>query len=230
MAKLSGIALSTLGAVQWGRPERGHDPYPRVMKTTAEKILAVKPALELMAPGRNIDSTGTIRRLQALVAIGWSQNRLAKQLGMLRSNFGAMMRADQCTAARALAVRDLYNRCWNQPQTGTEWHSKTAATRARNHAANLGWMPPMAWDDDTIEDPNTVPDLGLKPKLRDTIADDVEFLHTTGASRDEIAARLSASWETIERQLHRIDRADIIALVKTDTRNNARQARKGKAA
>lgn len=231
IAKLTGLALSTVGAIRWGRSERGHAPYPRVKQTTAAKILAIKPSLENMSPGHNTDSTGTVRRLQAIVTIGWSQARLANQLGMERSNFGTLMTGDLCTAKRALAVRDLYEKCWNQPQTGTDWHSKASATRAINLAAKAGWVPPMAWDDDSIDNPATIPDRGGRLKLRDTIGDDVEFLTETGTHRDEIASRLgAASWETVERQLLRVGRKDLVAQVKTDTRDNARQARKGHAA
>ncbi|AYN57459.1 helix-turn-helix DNA binding protein [Arthrobacter phage Constance] len=231
ISKVSGIALSTVGQLIWGRKERGHKPYPRVMKSTAEKILAVKPQMELMAPGRYIDSTGARRRIQALVAIGWSQSRLAKQLGMDQGNMSIFMAGEQCTVKRALAVRDVYNRNWNQPQEGHDWRSRIAANRARNYAKARGWVPPLAWDDDTIDDPAAQPDLGIKQKLRDTIADDVEFLHGTGANREEIAERLGAStWDTVERQLHRIGRGDLVALVKTDTRDNARKASKGRAA
>jgi transcriptional regulator with XRE-family HTH domain len=230
LAALTGMSHSTVSAVVYGRTERGHTAYRRVHKTTAAKILAIKADLTNMAPNRYIDSCGAVRRIQALVAIGWSQQRLAKMLGMNRSNFSTFMNADQCTVRRALAVRDLYDKRWNEPQTGTEWHSKTSATRSRNHAKARGWAPPLAWDDETIDDPAAKPDLGTKLKLRDTIADDVAFLAKTGATREEIADRLNRAWDTIERQLHRINRADIIAMVKADTRDNARHASRGKRA
>ncbi len=227
LASLAGLSYSAVSAIVYGRSDRGHAPYPRVHATTAEKILAVQADLTNQRAGRYIDSCGTVRRLQALVAIGWSLSRLAKKLGMERGNFGTFMNADQCTVRRALAVRDLYDQIWNQPQTGTEWHSKTSATKARNYAAVRGWLPPLAWDDDTIDNPDAEPDLGHKPKLRDTIADDVEFMHKTGASLDEISQRLGSPWQTIERQLHRMRRGDLVTLVKTDNRDNARQGRKG---
>ncbi|MET4094589.1 hypothetical protein [Arthrobacter sp. UYCu712] len=231
MAALTGLAASTVGAIRWGRHERGHAPYPRVKKTTADKILALKPALENMAPNSYVDSTGTVRRVQALVAIGWSQASLGRQLGIEPGNFGVFMKASQCTAKRALAVRDIYEQCWNKPQTGTDWHSKTAATRARNYAKSRGWLPPMAWDDDEIDMPAATPELGGSDKLRDTIGEDVEYMAKTGATRDEIAERLgSGSWDTVERQLHRINRGDLVALVKNDTRDNARHASRGRAA
>lgn len=227
LAAIAGMAHSTVAAVVYGRTERGHTAYRRVHKNTAAKILAIKPTLENMAPNRYIDSTGAIRRLQALVAIGWSQQRLAQQLGMNRSNFGAMMNADQCTVRRVISIHKLYERLWNQPQTGTDWHSKTAATRARNHAKARGWASPLAWDDDTIDNPDAQPEIGTKLKLRDTIAEDVEFMHKTGASIDEMSARLGTPWQSIERQLYRIGRGDLVALVKTDNRDNGRKASRG---
>lgn len=230
VAAITGLATSTVGSILWGRHERKHQPYPRVHKATAHKILAIKPTMDTMAPGRNIDATGTQRRLQALVTIGWSQARLSRHLGMQQRNFGTMMAAAQVTVKRALAVRALYEQCWNRPQTGADWHSKAAATRARNYAKAHGWLPPMAWDDDTIDDPATTPDLGGKDKLRDTIADDVAFMYSTGSSRDEIAERLGSPWKSVEKQLYRVGRHDLVTLVKTDTRDNARHARKGHAA
>lgn len=231
LSKLSGVSLSTIGTLMYGRPERGHGPYPRVHKATADRILAVEPSLDNMAAGRAIDATGTVRRLQALVAIGWSQASLGKQLFVEKGNMAVLMGATHVTVRRAKQVKDLYDRLWDKPQTGTDWHSRSAASRARNLAASRGWVSPLAWDDDTIDDPAAVPDTGEKPQSQDAYAENVEFLAKTGATRDEIAARLgAASWETVERQLWRIKRPDLVALVKDDTRDNARHASKGRAA
>lgn len=231
VAKLSGVSLSAVGALLYGRHERGHAPYPRVTKAVADKILAVRPSLAAMADGRNIDSTGTKRRIQALVAIGWSLARIGQRIGISPTNMSTFMQMDQCSAGKAKAVRELYDKLWNQPQAGTDHRSKIAANRARNYAKGRGWVPPMAWDDETIDDPAATPDLGERASLRDTIAEDVEYLHQTGSGMDEIAARVgAASWHTIERQLYRIGRHDLVTSVKTDSRTNARQARKGQAA
>ena len=231
LAKLTGISTGTISKLMYGMPSRNIAPRARVEKATAERILAVQPDLSNMAGGRHVDSTGTVRRLQALVAIGWSQARLAKRIGIERSNFLILMSGTRCTVHTVRKVRDLYDELWNQPQAGTDWHSKTAATRSRNIATARGWLPPMAWDDDIIDLPEITPDLGGREKLRDTIGDDVEYMAKTGATREEIAERLgAASWEAVERQLHRINRGDLVSLVKNDTRDNARHASKGQAA
>lgn len=231
LAKLSGVSYSAIGTLMYGRPERGHGLYPRVAATTAERLLAVKPSLDNMADGRAIDATGTVRRLQALVAIGYSQARLGKQLGIEKGNVTALFNADKVTARRARQVKELFDRCWNRPQAGTDWHSKSAATRAKNLAAARGWVSPLAWDEDTIDDPAAVPDTGEKPQKQEASAENIEFMLSTGATREEISARLgAASWETIERRLHRIHRGDLVAAAKNDTRDNARHASKGRAA
>lgn len=231
LAKLSGVSNSTVCTLMYGRTDRGHKPYPRVHKSTADRILAVRPELENMASGRTIDATGTVRRLRSLVAIGWSQARIGKQLGVAPGNTTKLLNADVVSVRRAQQVKALYDRAWNRPQTGTDWHAKAAATRARNMAAARGWVSPLAWDDDTIDDPASVPDTGDKPQKQEALAENVEFMVTTGASRDEIAHRIgAASWETVERQLHRTGRGDLVGLVKNDTRDNARHASKGRAA
>lgn len=231
LAKVSGVAPSTICTLMYGRPERGHAPYPRVSKRNADRILAIRPSLDNMAAGRTIDATGTVRRLQALVAIGWSQARIGKQIGIAPGNTTKLMNATQVSVRRAQQIKELYDRAWNRPQTGADWHAKTSATKARKMAAARGWVSPLAWDDDTIDDPAAVPDTGDKPQKQEALAENIEFMLTTGASRDEIAQRIGAgSWETVERQLHRMGRGDLVALVKNDTRDNARHASKGRAA
>lgn len=230
LAKLTGLSHSAISAIRYGRTERGHAPYARVTTKTATKILAVKLTMDTMAPGRNIDSTGTKRRIQALVAIGWSLARIGQHIGISPTNMSTFMQADQCSVAKAKAVRELYDQLWNKPQVGTDQRSRISANRARNYANARGWAPPLAWDDDAIDDPAAAPDLGERTLLRDTIAEDVEYLHRTGASRDEITQRLGSTWAAIEKQLYRSGRHDLVTTIKTDSRPNARQARKGQAA
>jgi transposase len=244
IAEAANVGRTTIRAIMRGRKERGGQINKRTNKEVAERILALKPAKEILPDNCMVDATGTHRRLQALVAIGWPLNRLGNQLGVQASNMNTLLGQVTVRVRTAKKVRDLYDRSWNQTpatsnsyQAGAVKRAKTLATsnsyqagavkRAKTLAKRKGWVPPLAWDDDSIDDPAAQPDLGIKLKLRDTIAEDVKFLHSTGASREEIAERFGSSWETIERQLHRIERADIITLVKTDSRDNARQASKG---
>lgn len=98
----------------------------------------------LLVPG-----TGTRRRLQALMALGWSSHRLDAEMGQRRSYTSRLITADSViNAATATKVAALYDRlCMTPPPPKT-------ATRVRNYAAKQGWVPPLAWDDiDTDPEP-----------------------------------------------------------------------------
>lgn len=104
-----------------------------------------------------IPAAGTSRRLQALAAIGWSTVRLGAELGVTQQRISELQLAKQHARVQAtLAVRvaALYDRLWNITPT---W---PGASRARAAAAARGWVVPMAWDDDLIDEPDARPDTG----------------------------------------------------------------------
>lgn len=101
-----------------------------------------------------IDGSGTRRRLQALTVMGWSPPELALRLGM---NEQSVLRLRNSSTARRVlpatygAVRDLYDQLWNRRSPGL--HSQ----RLTNLALRKGWHPPLAWDDDEIDNPAAKP-------------------------------------------------------------------------
>lgn len=219
LATLADLSHSAVSAIIYGRTERGHNPYPRVQAVTAEKILAIKPTLDNMAAGRVIDSTGTLRRLQALVTIGWSMSRLGEHINVTPGNMVKLMNSTQTTAGRARQVKALYEKLWNQPQQGHDQRSRISANRSRSYAKKRGWYPPMAWDDDTIDNPATMPDMGETLDRTTTRIENIEHLLTTGHLFWEIAQRLGTTEATLERFLDRNNRRDIITTARTQERN-----------
>jgi predicted transcriptional regulator len=173
----------------------------------------VKPSAGQLAAGALTGITGPRRRLQALVATGWSQSRLARELGLTRANFGSMMRCDQVTAGTARAVGELYDRLWNQPPPEHGQRTRIAASRARNYAAERGWVPPLAWDDDAIDDPARKPADGWKRPERATrrsadLAEEAEELfRREGYTREHAAERLGVSLSALEMALRRTQQA-----------------------
>ncbi len=140
----------------------GRAPAQRIRAETAAAILAVEPDAANLGGAALVDATGTHRRLQALVAIGWSQAKLAARLGMTPANFAAMMRRGQVTASTARAAAAAYDELWNRPPPETDQREKIAAVRARNHARARGWPPPLAWDDDQLDRPDGTPAEGWR--------------------------------------------------------------------
>lgn len=145
LAVLADVSRNLLKLLLNGKP--GKEPSRKVRTDNALRILAVEPTLENVAPSTPVDAAGSHRRLQALVTIGWSQQKLADRLGLTRANFGSMMKAKQVTAATALKVRALYEDLWDQAPPEDTHRDKIAASRARNYAKARKWLPPMAWDD-----------------------------------------------------------------------------------
>ena len=105
---------------------------------------------------RVIDGTGTRRRLQALVAIGWTAPLIGARLDVTQALITRLYHRPRVNSQTAAAVRALYDELWNVP--GPSW-------RSRYRARVAGWPPPLAWDDDTIDDPTAWPH---RPRLTTT--------------------------------------------------------------
>ena len=155
----AGISSGTLTKLLYGYPNPDgtrRPPARRIRPATAERLLAVELAI---ADHALVDATGTVRRVRALVALGWSQSKIAAELGILRSNFHlAASPPATVNAETARAVAALYDR-WSMtlPPAG-EHRDKIAASRARRYAAARHWPPPLALDDDRLDDPTYQPE------------------------------------------------------------------------
>lgn len=155
IAKAAGVHSSTIVGLLYGRG--GTEPRPprkQISKDLEAKLLAVT---HQVADGANVDGLGTARRLQALVAAGWSQNRLADMLGMLPSNFGTLIHRhrSQVLLSTAKRVEELFDAHWDQLPPTTTRFEQAGVTRAKREAASKGWATAAAWDD--IDDPAEEP-------------------------------------------------------------------------
>lgn len=159
----AGVSSGTFVKLVYG--VQGKPQTVRVRRETAERLLAVR--LEL-ADGASVPSLGSVRRLRALVALGWSQAKLAERLGMSGANFGTMMRQQAVTVRKDREIRALYDELALTLPPETNQRERIAASRARRHAKSHGWLPPLAWDDDRLDDPDYEP--GSTEKSGDTQA------------------------------------------------------------
>ncbi len=169
----------------------------KVHAATARKILAVEE------PSGVVDATGTRRRIQALIALGWTFSALASRLGYTRAAVHHWTRHDSVTTASAAAARQLYDELWDQPPP-----PGMAATRNRNLAARSGWPPPMAWDDDLIDDPTGVPGDWHRTDRLSVSREDVIEAAELGASLAALVERFGTP-AAIERALYRAGRGDL---------------------
>jgi hypothetical protein len=155
VAVLAGVAPGSMTHLMRG--SNGNPPARCIRPETARKILAVRPLRAELPPRGMVDSTGTLRRLQALVTNGWPMAWLADELAMKRTNFSVMMRGSQVRASTAAAVRALYDRLWDQPPPQDTPRKAADVRAARKLAGREEWAPPMAWDDSKIDNPAARP-------------------------------------------------------------------------
>lgn len=156
ITRLGGPSGGSLNKLLYGHPNPDgtrRPPAKRIKPATAARILAIHAGTDTIAGGLPVDPTGTHRRLQALVACGWSQSKLAEQLGMGRANFGRMMQRSTVQARTARAVTVLYERLWNTDPPRASHRDKIAYSRSIKYAREHRWPPPLAWDDDELDQP-----------------------------------------------------------------------------
>ncbi|MFD9192950.1 hypothetical protein ACFWCA_32650 [Streptomyces phaeochromogenes] len=157
IAAAASIDRKRLQAIVTGRSERGTGPQEKVRPALAAAVLAVEPTLDNLGGSTVIDGTGTTRRLQALVAVGWPQDHLGHAIGVTPGNFSRIIKAPTVIVRTARAVRDLYDAYWRADPL-EHGASRGGITYAKRRAEQARWAPVGAWDDDTIDDPASFPD------------------------------------------------------------------------
>lgn len=128
-----------------------------VLRTTRDAVLAI-PVVEpdLMAWGR-VDPTGTRRRLQALMFMGWSGAHLERRLGKSPRSLSDLMKKPAVTAVAADAVKTLYDELWTVTPNPSNGFEQGVMVRTKRWARRNGWVGPLHWDDiDTDPEPAAV--------------------------------------------------------------------------
>ena len=100
-----------------------------------------------------VPATGTRRRIQALAALGWPTSEVSRRAGYERSHLGLLMRRESIRRTTAERIAAVYETLSMQLPPETTKTQRIDASRARRIARERGWPPPLAWDDDHIDDP-----------------------------------------------------------------------------
>lgn len=227
----------TIGAIVYGKwadqpdhPEH-RPPRKQVTRDVADRVLAIQPELR---PGARTDARGTTRRLQALVARGYSLVRIADRLGgierlaVYRLAHGNSLRCLESTRA---AVAALYDELADTPPVSVTGYDRGSIIRAQRFAARHGWVVAAAWDDIDLDD---TPSLGDTPQAGRTKVgrihpDDIAWMlrteHTSWAAAERLGVTRGYLLELAQR--HGID---IPAHIRVGDEERAQMRREGKAA
>jgi hypothetical protein len=135
-----------------GCQHRGGRELPdRIGAAQARRLLAATVG----ECGQWRNACGSRRRLQALVALGHPPVALARSLGISPPCLRRLLQAETQRVKITLhsSVSALYGQLWDQLPGEATGRERRAAENARAAAATAGWPPPMALDDDRIDDP-----------------------------------------------------------------------------
>lgn len=200
----AGVSVQTINLVHRGL-QNG------VANKTERRVLALRADSIFTRPNKDgfVPNIGARRRLQALMAIGYRHGDITPRLGSNSANLLHQV-GDWISLEKHQAMVRVYDELWDKPGP---------SAKAVRSAQKLGYQPPLAWDDDTIDDPTALPanqELGKGEKHeanRTAFIEDVEFLASTGALLPRIAEVLGATQEAVEKRLIRYGRADVLSTI-----------------
>lgn len=171
VSKRTGVATGTLSKLIYGvyapgpggRNGRGdllRPPSRRVLRETAEKLYALDPDWTPADPDTGVQgmpladgailddasSAAASRKLQSLVALGWSMSKIGQRLGITyATNVIPIIKGERrLTAGTARKASALFDELCATPPPETNQRERIAASRARRYAAQHGWRPPVA--------------------------------------------------------------------------------------
>jgi len=104
-----------------------------------------------------VDAVGLHRRIRALGAIGWSSRMLGARYGRSSSWFSHLLRTPRVTPSTAALVRRMYDDLAMTPPQPVTKNQRGQVTKTKQFAEAHGFPPPLAWDDDSIDDPTAEP-------------------------------------------------------------------------
>lgn len=141
IAVASGVSMDAVTRIRRGQPS--------VWDKTDR---AIKGIVDTAPPNERVyvPSIGTVRRAQALAHRGWSLTWQATECGLYPNTLSHLLYTGQrsCMYRTHRLVSELYDRYWNRPGP---------SKKTRTDAINKGWVSPLAWDDNEIDDPKAKP-------------------------------------------------------------------------
>lgn len=193
--------------------ERGHRAHRRAGQQPCDPCararMRAQKARRMEGQKRKVSTVGSRRRVQALQALGWSRQIIARELGYTDNGAIAyLMTADSMLTVTAARIADVYDRLSRTEPTGV------GASRARTWASRHGYAPPTAWLN--IDDPDEQPDPGyqayrshLDNTIDEVVVDRVlagDFTLARSTTKAEKVA-IVAGWRDSGRSLTQLEKA-----------------------
>lgn len=179
------VSRKTVSDISLGVRTRG------VYGPTADTLLAIRPTTQ---HNRLQPSVGTARKIQAMAVMGMTIASMVERSGVCRATI-VEIRCGRQTLTRPNvidAIDTLYQAaCADHIRNFPSPMVPGGSQRTRDRALAAGWLDAMAWDEDTIDDPEALPnvagvDVDPDDMLEATVADAMSGrMRHTQLNRDE---------------------------------------------
>ena len=153
---------------------------------------------EVFGEQRETVTTGSTRRIQALMAIGWTRQHIADAAGINERTIYRTERQVVMYASTAVALSKAFEALSGK---------RGPSTITRRIAQSKGYAPPLAWLN--IDDPDERPDAGWKPVRNRPAAElfsELDHLTGLGVSEYHAAKQLGVTVDAIEKARERAGR------------------------
>ena len=141
---------------------------------------------------RYVSAIGTQRRIRALLRLGWSRAHIGEFLGVKDRAVAEYLSAPTVTRITADRVAAAYAELSMTP-------GPSPITRGKARAA--GYPPPLAWDDESIDDPAAVPAADVREATR----------HATEVDPERVSSAVRGM--TTRRELTTAELVDVIRVL-----------------
>jgi transcriptional regulator with XRE-family HTH domain len=187
-----------------------------IRRIASGKTKQVRPETEAAILGLTVEgmrrkllpSTGSARRLQALLAVGWPLVHVAPYIGMNPVGVDRILHQSFVLPATADAIASVYEQLKDQKP---EDHgiSLMGAQKSRRLAERRGWRDPVWWEDmGHIDDPEFDPATADRPldffEQAELRAEEILHLASYGLAPEEIADRLGMSAQYVTSRLREL--------------------------
>lgn len=212
IAAEAGVSASAIDRL--ARAERTGTRIAKVFSETSERIMALTINEPRWSKGSKISPRGALRRIEALMTLGWSERELSRRLDD-KTLINRIRRQTFIAFSTHQKISALYELLWDKPAETDPAVRAHCAAAVRKRARKRGYLPPLAWDDIDTDDeaPSVEADNQLVDELAVTLAlageivqlrrQEIDEVIRRGTQADlsaaQIAARVPRTSRTIER-------------------------------
>lgn len=165
-------------------------------------------------PVHSVDATGTRRRIEALMCLGWSASYIAGRIGSRQEKISLFRTAERVKPSTAKKVAELYEETWGQRPAPRTMPERVAVTKTLAFAKARGFLPPLAWDDIDTDVAPPVPEEsdaidemaiaaaldGLKPRLTpQERLEVIRILNREGWTDGEVGPHIGIHFKSVAR-------------------------------